>query len=140
MKEETIRKKLNKAGLKATPARLAILALFAKRHTPLSADDIAIALKKEKIDLVTIYRTFASLEKAFILKRVDLRRDAAYFEMADNHHHHHLVCTECGDIEDFELCDIGNLSQKILKKSSKFKAVSDHAFELFGLCTSCAGK
>jgi Fur family ferric uptake transcriptional regulator len=128
---------LRKAGLKATPARLSILAAFSKKHLPLSADDVTAALKGKKVDAVTVYRTLASLEKSSILKRVDLRKGSAHFEMADDHHHH-IVCKGCGDIEDFELCNAEAVSRQALKESKRFSEIQEHSLELFGLCKSCA--
>ncbi len=128
---------LRSAGLKVTRPRVAILSVFQEKiHTPMSVEDIVAKANLSKIDPVTVYRTLASFERAGIVKRADLRKDAVYYEMAD-HHHHHLVCTDCGVIEDFEQCDIQTLSKKIVKNSSKFALINDHAFELFGLCKSC---
>ena len=139
---------LKSLGLKSTPARGAVLELFSKKCNPLCAEDIYkkfssksdIKIKsstKAKIDLVTIYRTLSSFEAAGILKRVDLHKESTYYELAD-HHHHHIVCTDCGTVESFDNCAIGNLSKDILKKSSKFNKISQHSLEFFGVCKTCA--
>ncbi|MFA6050819.1 MAG: Fur family transcriptional regulator [Candidatus Paceibacterota bacterium] len=127
---------LKDAHLKVTEARLAVLSVFSSQCKPLSVEDISQKLKGKKIDLVTIYRTLASLEKVGIVNRVDLRRDAAYYELSD-HHHHHIICTSCGKTEEFEECEIEGMLAKAVKKSKKFKSLSGHSFELFGLCTKC---
>lgn len=142
---------LKRRKLKLTPARLAVLALFeSSLCQPLSADDIHLKLKKLKkaeIDLVTVYRTLASFEKEGILKKVDLHKSAAYYELADGtadggskrkHHHHHIVCTACGLIEGFDDCNVEALSKKALAASSKFSSVSKHSLELFGVCKACS--
>jgi Fur family ferric uptake transcriptional regulator len=72
------------------------------------------------------------------LKRVDLRKGSAYYELNSAHHHHHVVCTACGEIEGFELCGVEKLSKEVLAKSKKFKSVSAHSLELFGVCESCS--
>ena len=92
--------------------------------------------KKSGMDLVTVYRTLASFEKAGIVKRVDLRADAVLYELNDEHHHH-IVCTNCGTVEDFELCDMEALTKKIAQKSKHFKTIQEHTLELFGICTQC---
>lgn len=128
---------LQDASLKSTAPRLAILESLAKTKKPTSAQELHKALAKKGIDLVTIYRTLASFEKAALVKRLDLRKDAVFYELSGTHHHH-IVCTSCGDMEDFETCDMESLSKKIAGKAKKFKAVSQHSLELFGVCTACS--
>ncbi len=128
---------LKQHGLKATAPRGAILGVLAAKHEPLSAQDIYKKLpKKTEIDLVTVYRTLASFEKAGIVKRVDLRSDAVLYELNDEHHHH-IVCTSCGTVEDFDLCDIGEMAKKIAGHAKRFKTIGDHSLELFGICNAC---
>ena len=135
MKIDTINMLKNKK-LKVTPARVTVLSMFSENCKPMNAEDIFNKFKKE-IDRVTVYRTLASFEKNKILKRVDLRKDSVYYELA-SHHHHHITCTDCGAIESFETCEIQNVSKKILNKSSKFNSINQHSLELFGVCKSCS--
>ena len=129
---------LRDVKIKCTEPRLAVVALLADKHLPLSVQDIYNGLsKKNDIDLVTVYRTLASFEKAGLIKRVDLHKDAVLYELA-NDHHHHIVCTKCGTTEDFEICDAQDITKKVLNKSSKFADVQQHSFELFGTCKVCA--
>ena len=127
---------LKEKGLKNTPTRRAILEVFSADCKPINAEYIHEKLKKSGINLVTIYRTLESFEKAGILKRLSLNKSSAYYEIAANHHHH-LICTDCGTIEGFKECDIGDVSRKALK-DSKFQTVSGHSLELFGKCKKCA--
>ena len=123
--------------LKYTAPRLAVVTLLGDKHEPLSVQNIYDSLaSKNNIDLVTIYRTLASFEKAGLVKRVDLRKDAILYELA-NDHHHHLVCTNCGTTEDFVVCDVEEITKKVLVKSSKFNAIQQHSLELFGICKDC---
>lgn len=128
---------LRRAGIKATKIRIAVLDLFSHGCKPLSASDIFDSLRRQKTDLVTVYRTLTSFENAVILRRVDLRKDSVYFELAD-HHHHHIVCTLCGRTEEFSQCDIDKLFSKALQRSKNFNTVTGHSFELFGLCNTCS--
>jgi len=129
---------LKKADLKITPGRLLILEVFSLcLCKPINAEDIHKKLKGKNMNLVTIYRTLSSLEKSGILKRVDLRKGSVYYEMTD-HHHHHIVCTHCGKMESFEMCDVEKISDKVLQKSPLFKSIDQHSLELFGLCKSCS--
>ena len=126
---------LKKAGLKVTPARELVLAAFSTDCGPINAEFIHQRSGGKDINLVTIYRTLASLEAAGIIKRVDLQRGSAYYELAE-HHHHHLVCTGCGTVEGFEGCGIEVVATEALK-GSRFRTVSGHSLELFGTCKKC---
>ena len=90
---------LNEKGLKNTPIREAILNVFSTDCKPINAEYIFDKLKYKKINLVTIYRTLASLEEASILRRVDMHKGSAFYELGFDHHHH-LVCTDCGTVEE----------------------------------------
>lgn len=127
---------LKNSAFKVTPPRLAILNVFSNDCKPINAEYIFEKLKTKDINLVTIYRTLTSLEKAGILKRIDLHKESAFYELGD-HHHHHIICTSCGIVESFDECDIKLLSAKVLKKSSKFKEINQHSLEFFGVCKAC---
>jgi len=124
-------------GMKATEQRLTILSMFYSQEAPLSAEHIFTQVGGKGLDLATIYRTLTAFEKAGLIRRVDLRREAVHYERTDSHHHHHIVCEGCGKTEDFEICDVPQIAEKALKKSS-FARVSTHSLELFGVCKKCA--
>jgi Fe2+ or Zn2+ uptake regulation protein len=75
------------------------------------------------------------LEQLGLLRKVYLQGKSDLFESA-LHHHHHIVCTSCGTIEDFELCDLEKTTNHILSKSS-FSSITSHTLELFGVCKKC---
>ncbi len=129
-----LEKEIRIKGLKATPARLAILKVLFKIKHPLMLQDMHKNLKN--IDLVTLYRTLGSFEKNGLIRRVDLHKDAIYYEL-NIEHHHHIVCIKCGLVEDFKLCNINHLTKKIITKSLNFKKINEHSFELFGICNAC---
>lgn len=133
---EVLLQSLRDAKLKATPARRLILDIFSAGCQPINAEFIYHKLKTKKINQVTVYRTLSSLEQAGMIKRVNLRKDSAYYELAANHHHH-VVCKGCGKIESFDTCTLTELSKNILKHSSQFKVIVDHSLELFGYCRHC---
>ncbi|MEI7709157.1 MAG: Fur family transcriptional regulator [bacterium] len=133
--EKDFKKILKDAGLKSTIPRLAILKILSELKNPMTAQEIH---KKTKgVDLVTLYRTLASFEEKQLVKKVNLQKDSVYYELNIDHHHH-IVCTDCGTMEDFELCDMDRLTKKIVAKASNFKNIKEHVLELFGICNACA--
>jgi Fur family ferric uptake transcriptional regulator len=131
---------LRTAGLKCTPPRLAVLTLLAEGGHYINAQEIHEKLGKKKgLDLVTIYRTLASFEKAGIAKRVDVRKGAVYYEFNEGHHHH-VICTNCEKVAEFTDAGDEELIAKALKQVKGFSSISHHSFDLFGLCNTCAKK
>jgi Fur family ferric uptake transcriptional regulator len=127
---------LHAVGLKSTIPRLAVIQILSEIKYPHTAQEIHKKLIKSKIDLVTLYRTLTSFEKNQLIKRIDLHKDAVYYEL-NNVHHHHIVCTDCGKVEDFGFCNIDRLTKKIIAQAANFKNIYEHTFELFGVCNSC---
>jgi Fur family ferric uptake transcriptional regulator len=133
---EDFKKILNSAGLKSTTPRLVVLKALSELKHPMTAQEIQRKLGKNKIDLVTLYRTLASFEEKQLVKRVSLKKDAVYYEL-DTDHHHHIICKNCSKVEDFENTEIEKVLEEVIRKSSKFKIIKDHALELFGVCNAC---
>lgn len=90
------------------------------------------------MNAATVYRTLRSLERAQLVRRVNLEHDHAHFELTEAGDHHHLVCTQCGRTEDVTCTGIEEFADQVLAKSRSFIAVDRHAFELFGRCRACA--
>lgn len=129
---------LHEKGLKTTPARLHVLSLLSKSPRPLTLEEIA-QQSTSACDLATIYRTITTLLQNGIIKKIFTGKNVLSYELS-THHHHHIVCTHCDAIEHVDACAIEALSQKILASSSSFSHITDHTFELFGICNTCANK
>lgn len=127
---------LKNSDIRVTSSRVMILENFYKTKRPIRAEDVYLNLKNN-LDEATVYRTLSSFEKNKIIRRVNLKKDSAYFEL-NNDHHHHIVCESCGKIEDFrENVEIEKILKKIVEGSSNFKNINEHSLELFGLCNFC---
>jgi Fe2+ or Zn2+ uptake regulation protein len=136
MKKTDFMKTLRDHGLKVTDSRLVILSSLESSYGPMSVEEIHRALKTP-VDLVSVYRNLDAFTKSGIVREIDLRRGSSCYELAHDHHHH-IVCTSCGLIEKFDGCIAEKALAGIVAKSKKFKTISDHSFELFGLCSKCA--
>ena len=128
---------LKAKALKNTPTRKAILEVFPLDCKPINAEYIFSKLRKRNINIVTIYRNLDVFEQTGIVKRLNLDKGSAYYELMNDHHHHHIVCTDCGTTEEFEAHDIEHAINKI-SKSSLFNTINTHSFELFGICKKCS--
>lgn len=133
------REMLRKSGHKATPSRLAILAIFKKIKNPLSAQEIVEALPAGT-DQSTVYRTLKLLKTKGLIKQIDLRHNHAHYELAGIADHHHLICLHCGRIEDVEHCDVEAMQAAIVRSSKHFAEIRQHTLEFYGVCGACAKK
>lgn len=126
------------AGLRATKPRVAVLSYLASNRLPVGIQDIKKRMGK-RIDLVTLYRMMDDFKKAGIVTQLHLGK-GDLFELKGSYDHHHIVCTNCNRIEDFSDETHEKLAQYIVKKSRLFTHLTNHSFELFGLCNPCAKK
>lgn len=130
---------LRRCGIKATPARLAVLTYLAKVRKPMSKMRISRNLAAP-MDSVTVYRVLTDLEKAGLIRQVDFGHRHAHYEITDGEDHHHLICMRCHRVEDFSGCNFFTLKKKALRQTSGFSTITKHSIELFGLCRSCDKK
>ncbi|MBY0539627.1 transcriptional repressor [Patescibacteria group bacterium] len=127
--------------MRATTPRLAVLSALRKTKYPMSAHDVAKAVRTKKVDMVTTYRTLESFKTAGIVTQVELQRGRAYYELSEGRKdHHHIVCINCDTVEDFTGCDYDALVKKALRQTVGFSSVTHHSLELFGMCTPCSKK
>jgi Fur family ferric uptake transcriptional regulator len=98
-------RRLRGAGLRAGPARNAIVELLAREAQCLvSAAEIAAKLRNGPAGSpATIYRTLEALTELGLLHRVDGRDGIARYEVADpERHHHHFLDERTGEVIAFE--------------------------------------
>ena len=108
---DAARERIRSAGLRCTPARLAVMERLAASHGPRTHAELAAELTAGAIhagsgyDKATIYRNLVELTEAGLVTRVELGDHVWRFELkgvaADGTgqaHHPHFVCTECGGV------------------------------------------
>lgn len=103
------------------------------------ADEVAFALKEKGIPvgIATVYRGLAALADKGLIQSVQLA-DKKRYERANKAHHDHLVCTECGEIEEFCKPEIEKL-QNLVATEHQFD-IQGHQLLIFGVCLLCKGK
>ncbi|MDQ6988872.1 MAG: transcriptional repressor, partial [Mariprofundaceae bacterium] len=91
-----------RAMLKLTAQRQAVLDVINATDKHWDADEVAQTLKDQgkPIGIATVYRGLAMLAEKGLIDSIQLA-DKKRYERADKSHHDHLVCTACGDIEEF---------------------------------------
>jgi Fur family iron response transcriptional regulator len=94
--------RLQAAGLRATPKRIAIGGLLfngVDRHV--TADDVASIARKAgvRVSLATVYNTLNQFVAAGLMKRITMDTDRTYFD-TNVSDHHHLFFEEDGVLHD----------------------------------------
>lgn len=83
--------RLQSAGLRATPKRIAIGGLlFDGQDRHVTADDVAVMARKHgiRVSLATVYNTLNQFVSAGLMKRITLDTDRTYFDTNVSDHHH----------------------------------------------------
>ena len=134
--EAATREIIRAAGLRATPQRIAVLAVAARAGgAHLSAEDVWQRLQRnEEMDRSTVYRVLADLTDAGLLEQVRLGDGVARFEIQEIAHHH-AVCTRCGATEDVSVEAVHALASR-LRRDTGF-SLAHHPLLLPGICAAC---
>lgn len=125
MEKQKILEILHKAGLRATPQRIAICELLTESHNHPTANDIYLDLKVKypSLSLATIYNTLDVLVGIGLVNALgSVGDDKVHFD-ADISPHINLACIRCHKIVDANSPFINQLNIEINKNSG---------FELFG--------
>lgn len=127
---------LRQKGLRATPARLSLLAVLSQAKQAMSIEALHSQLRSKGVDRVTLYRNSEALAKAGILRSVDLGHSHAHYELNDlTKHHHHLICESCGRVQDITVKDEARMINAATRRHNFI--TKSHSFEIFGLCNTC---
>ncbi len=130
---------LQKAKFSRTKNREILLGFLIEKHGPFSIEEIHRALKRQELDLVTIYRCMQAFEQASLVRRCDFGDGIARFEFQEEggHHHHHVICKKCKKTENLEHCELPQLENRVKRLGySKIQ----HSLEFFGICKDCSSR
>jgi len=128
---------LQKAGLKVTLPRMAILKILEGSRRHMSAEEVYRQLldQQQDIGLATVYRVLTQFEASGLVTRLRFSDDHSVFELTSDNHHDHLVCVRCSKVEEFVDPEIENRQAEIAKKLGY--QITDHSLYLYGICPSC---
>lgn len=119
---------------RVTDARRGILALLTREHGPFTAEEIHGRIPAGT-DVVTVYRSLATLEELNLVRRCDFGDGAYRYEFnTGDHHHHHIVCRVCRSVRTIEVCVADSLER--MARDLGYANVT-HTLEIFGVCKDC---
>lgn len=135
---EEILNQISQSGYRLTRARQAIVSVIESAADTLSPEALLERGKQlePSLGLVSVYRTLTILESLGIVRRVHLEDGCRGYARAASTHGHLLICRVCGQVVEFEGCDLGAMISSIGDQTG-FK-VDDHLLELSGICSSCS--
>jgi Fe2+ or Zn2+ uptake regulation protein len=89
---------LRGSGLRATPARRAVIDVLRETHQHMTVSEVIAALagSGSKFDQSTVYRVLSDLGGVGLVAESRLSPGDTVFEWISQSNHHHLQCTECG--------------------------------------------
>ena len=128
--------RLRLAGHKLTPPRQAVLQVLDEDDGHLSHSEI---LERGQaiypaLGRATVYRTLELLTSLGVVRPIYLGDQSVCFTRADGAHHH-LICSECGQVIEFDECVIDQL-QESLSERLNFQ-IRGHLLEFYGRCDRC---
>ena len=130
---DSARRALEAEGMRLTPQRRKILALFEGLEGHWTAQDVFSAC--EELSLATVYNTLVLFENLGLLRRFTSPDGVTIFHR-NTDAHHHAKCSVCGSLLDIpdDRC-IERLTQSAATAASF--AATHASVWLHGTCTSC---
>jgi Fur family transcriptional regulator, ferric uptake regulator len=131
------RQRLRDSGLRATPARIAVLDLLAAAPQPSTHQEISERLEHRGIDKSTVFRALNDLTEAGLARRMELGDHVWRYEPTSaagpadgpGTPHPHLLCVDCGAIT---CLNEGDVTLKIAKSVGVIEDIL-----LKGHCANC---
>jgi len=130
--------RLRQDGMKHSDVRDAVLEEFFKAGHHLSVDGLLARVRARIPDTgyTTVYRTLRLLVQQGLALERDFGGTHTLFEPADTPHHDHAICSQCGEVMEFEDSDLEALQSRVARRLG-FEVVS-HRLEIYGRCRRCA--
>jgi Fe2+ or Zn2+ uptake regulation protein len=128
--------KLKNQGYKLTKQRHEILEAL-DASPPLVAEEIFNFVKKRcKVNLSTVYRNLAILQKTGLIRKVNSLGQADQYELVKSNCKHAVECLKCGAKVVFSECFFDQMVKEV--ESKTHYTIKKHNLELYGTCPNCA--
>ena len=139
MTYDEITKQIRDQGHRLTTARKEVIRILCENRNYLGAYDIHHLVENQgnHIGVASIYRILAMLESQGYLQREEFGSGGERFRLPEDnlHHAHQLICSKCGDAQEFADCPIASIA-KTLESQSGYQ-IQEHWLRFFGLCPKC---
>jgi Fur family transcriptional regulator, peroxide stress response regulator len=128
--------RLRDAGVKVTHQRLVILRETAAAGSHPDVETVYRAVRQElpTVSLDTVYRALHLFADLGLIGTLGLSGGRVRFD-PNTGPHHHLVCSQCGEIQDFEEPGFDHLG--LPASAAGLGSVDSAHVELRGLCAHC---
>lgn len=125
---------LEKAGLKRTPQRMAIVEYLEGNRSHPTADDIFAYVRKRfpSISQATVYNTLRALRDRGEILELSIEPGRKHYD-PDTESHHHLLCVGCGCIIDVMKGHDVSFPPEV---ENEYEVLGAH-IEIRGLCPGC---
>ncbi len=137
LRKEGTKEILQKAGLKLTPGRMALIELLYKEGKPLTQQEITEQLSEIDYNYVSVYRNLNSFMEKGIVHRVETGDRTWRFALCtcgcSRHCHPHFICRSCGRVECLK--DLPIPEPPLVKPGY---TVEEQEFYIRGLCKNCS--
>ena len=122
-------------GIRPTAQRRAVVAALATLPGRFTVSDLHERARRTlpQLGLATTYRTLELLRETGSVRLLP-GAEPAYIRCHPGHHHH-LVCLECGDVQETELCAAP--PAELLRARYGF-VPETHDLDIYGRCARCA--
>lgn len=95
--------RLRKAGLRVTPARLAIMQIVRDGdHLDVDAVHRKVRERVGHVSLQAVYDALRALHGAGLVRKIEPMGSPARYESRVADDHHHVVCRRCGTVADVD--------------------------------------
>jgi Fur family ferric uptake transcriptional regulator len=131
--------RLRDLGLRITEPRRELIQAIYQTQGPFTAEDLHDHLRVggSRVGRATVFRTLDLLAGLRVLERVHQPDGHHSYVLSGPGHRHHLVCLACGNVVEFQGCNVDNFVGQ-LSSQTDFK-IEGHWLEVFGRCATCQG-
>lgn len=130
---------LREKKIRLTDQRKALIKYLITSHSHPTVEEIYRDIKDEagSMSLATIYNNLRVLVDAGVVYEMKFTDVSSRFDFI-RHQHYHIICTNCGNVADFNVPDVSDIKQQAGEQTGYI--VNDVKLELYGLCPECVAK
>ncbi len=135
---ELVKRAIRDAGLRATPARIAILQMLWESNSPLPHSVVAEKLASLGVDSATVFRNLNGMAQVGLLRRAELGDHVWRFEAIRDHEHGrdsahpHFLCVDCGEVTCLDDVQLTASSQRVTERVGEITEIL-----VRGHCNQC---